>query len=111
MILSLEPRGRSYGARAAGVRGRTRGRTRLLHSASAPTAPSARGAWFAHCRPSSVEPTGIPPMTLEKLSSARRLALVLAAMLALSLVTSLFAFLTLRSLGAEVTAMVSDNLK
>jgi len=50
-------------------------------------------------------------MSLNNLSIARRLALVLAAMLALSLVTSLFAFMTLRSLGAQVTAMVTDNLK
>jgi methyl-accepting chemotaxis protein len=50
-------------------------------------------------------------MFLNNLSIARRLALVLAAMLALSLVTSLFAFLTLRNLGAEVSALVSDNLK
>ena len=50
-------------------------------------------------------------MLLANLSIARRLALVLAAMLALSLVTSLFAFLTLRSLSAEVTTMVADNLK
>ena len=50
-------------------------------------------------------------MFLNNLSIARRLALVLAAMLALSLVTSLFAFLTLRNLGAEVSALVGDNLK
>jgi methyl-accepting chemotaxis protein len=50
-------------------------------------------------------------MFLHNLSIARRLALVLAAMLALSLLTSLFAFLTLRNLGAEVTALVTDNLK
>ena len=50
-------------------------------------------------------------MFLSNLSIARRLALVLAAMLALSLVTSLFAFLTLRSLGAEVGVLVGDNLK
>ena len=50
-------------------------------------------------------------MFLNNLSIARRLALVLAAMLALSLVTSLFAFLTLRNLGAEVTVLVTDNLK
>ena len=50
-------------------------------------------------------------MFLNNLSIARRLALVLAAMLALSLATSLFAFLTLRSLSAEVTAMIADNLK
>ena len=50
-------------------------------------------------------------MFLSNLSIARRLALVLAAMLALSLTTSLFAFLTLRSLSAKVTTMVSDNLK
>ena len=50
-------------------------------------------------------------MFLNNLSIARRLALVLAAMLALSLVTSLFAFLTLRSLGAEVSSLVADNLK
>ena len=50
-------------------------------------------------------------MFLANLSIARRLALVLAAMLALSLATSTFAFLTLRSLSAAVTAMVSDNLK
>ena len=50
-------------------------------------------------------------MFLANLSIARRLALVLAAMLALSLATSTFAFLTLRSLSAAVTTMVSDNLK
>jgi methyl-accepting chemotaxis protein len=50
-------------------------------------------------------------MFLSNLSIARRLALVLAAMLALSLITSLFAFLTLRNLGMEVTTMVADNLK
>ena len=50
-------------------------------------------------------------MFLSNLSIARRLALVLAAMLALSLVTSLFAFLTLRHLGLQVTTMVADNLK
>ena len=50
-------------------------------------------------------------MFLNNLSIARRLALVLAAMLALSLVTSLFAFLTLRSLGAQVATLVADNLK
>ena len=50
-------------------------------------------------------------MFLANLSIARRLALVLAAMLALSLATSLFAFLTMRSLGAKVATMVSDNLK
>ena len=50
-------------------------------------------------------------MFLNNLSIARRLALVLAAMLALSLATSLLAFLTLRKLGAEVTTIVSDNLK
>ena len=48
---------------------------------------------------------------LNNLSIARRLALVLATMLALSLLTSLFAFLTLRSLSAEVTTMIADNLK
>jgi methyl-accepting chemotaxis protein len=50
-------------------------------------------------------------MFLANLSIARRLALVLATMLALSLATSAFAFLTLRSLGAAVATMVSDNLK
>ena len=50
-------------------------------------------------------------MFLNNLSIARRLALVLAAMLALSLVTSLFAFLTLRNLGTEVSGLVGDNLK
>jgi methyl-accepting chemotaxis protein len=50
-------------------------------------------------------------MFLSNFSIARRLSLVLAAMLALSLATSLFAFFTLRSLGAEVTAMVADNLQ
>ena len=50
-------------------------------------------------------------MFLNNLSIARRLALVLAAMLALSLLTSLFAFLTMRNLGAQVTTMVSDNLR
>jgi methyl-accepting chemotaxis protein len=50
-------------------------------------------------------------MLFNNLSIARRLALVLAALLALSLVTSLFAFLTLRNLSAEVTTLVADNLK
>jgi len=50
-------------------------------------------------------------MFLTKLSIARRLALVLAALLALSLATSLFAFLTLRQLGAQVTTLVGDNLQ
>ena len=50
-------------------------------------------------------------MFLDNLSIARRLALVLAAMLALSLLTSLFAFLTMRNLGAQVKTMVSDNLR
>jgi len=50
-------------------------------------------------------------MFLSNLSIGRRLALVLAAMLALSLASSLFAFLTLRSLTAKVTTMVSDNLE
>ena len=49
-------------------------------------------------------------MFLTKLSIARRLALVLVALLALSLATSLFAFLTLRQLGAQVTTLVGDNL-
>jgi hypothetical protein len=46
-------------------------------------------------------------MFLHDLSIARRFALVLATMLALSLATSLFAFLTLRTLRAEVTKMKS----
>ena len=50
-------------------------------------------------------------MILNNLSIARRLALVLATMLALSLVTSLFAFLTLRSLGAQVSTLIADNLR
>ncbi len=50
-------------------------------------------------------------MFLNNLSIARRLALVLGLMLALSLLSSLFAGLTLRRLSAEVTLMVRDNVK
>ena len=59
----------------------------------------------------SLAPTGKPRCFSTNLSIARRLALVLAALLALSLATSLFAFLTLRQLGAQVTTLVADNLQ
>ncbi len=50
-------------------------------------------------------------MSLNNLSIARRLALVLGLMLALSLVSAVFAGVTLRRLSAEVTRMVQDNVK
>ncbi|MBT9501918.1 MAG: MCP four helix bundle domain-containing protein [Burkholderiaceae bacterium] len=50
-------------------------------------------------------------MFLNGFSIGKRLTLVLGAILALSLVSSLYAIVKLRSLGSELDTMVADNLK
>ncbi|MDM0021640.1 methyl-accepting chemotaxis protein [Variovorax saccharolyticus] len=50
-------------------------------------------------------------MFLSNLSIGRRLALVLGAILALFLASSVFAVLKLHALGAEIEGMVNDNVK
>ncbi|MDM0035063.1 MCP four helix bundle domain-containing protein, partial [Variovorax sp. J22P271] len=50
-------------------------------------------------------------MFLNNFSIGRRLALVLGAILALFLATSVFAVLKLRELGVEIEGMVTDNVK
>nr|WP_316644451.1 methyl-accepting chemotaxis protein [uncultured Roseateles sp.] len=50
-------------------------------------------------------------MFLNGVSIGKRLTLVLGAILALSLVSSIYALVKLRSLGSELDTMVTDNLK
>ncbi|TDP63724.1 methyl-accepting chemotaxis protein [Roseateles toxinivorans] len=50
-------------------------------------------------------------MFLTGFSIGKRLTLVLGAILALSLISSLYAIVKLRSLGSELDTMVGDNLK
>ena len=49
-------------------------------------------------------------MSLSNISIARRLAIVLGVILALSLASSLFAVFKLRQISAEVTAMVERDV-